>query len=168
MPSRQAIPSRLHTPTEGHPAPEGARSLPRDPKSPEWPKFELLDLDLCACLFELLLQVSCFVLGNGLLERLGGAFDQVLGFLEAQAGDLTHDLDDVDLLRTSVSEDHVELGLLFLGGGSSATTSSDASDCNRCSTHAPLRLELLHQFGDLDDGQVGQVIDHLVFANFGH
>ena len=33
---------------------------------------------------------------------------------------------------------------------------------------APLRLELLDELGDLDDGHVGEVIDDLFLSNFSH
>ena len=60
-----------------------------------------------------------FVLVDGLLDRVGSAVDQVLGFFQAQAGDGAHYLDDVDLLLAGSLEDDVELGLLFFldGGG---------------------------------------------------
>ena len=45
------------------------------------------------------------------LTLLGHAFDQVLGFLQAQAGRGADDLDDADLLVAEAFEDDVELGL---------------------------------------------------------
>jgi hypothetical protein len=47
----------------------------------------LLDLDLGADLFELLLDRLGLVLRHPFLDRLGRALDEILGFLEAQAGD---------------------------------------------------------------------------------
>ncbi|MPM50518.1 hypothetical protein SDC9_97260 [bioreactor metagenome] len=41
------------------------------------------------------------------------AIDDVFGFFEAEAGKLTNDLDDLDLLGADFLEDDVELGLLF-------------------------------------------------------
>jgi len=58
----------------------------------------LLDRNLRAAVFQLLLEFRSVVLGNIFLDRLGKAFDQVLGFLETQTGDFAHDLDDIDLL----------------------------------------------------------------------
>src|SRR2546423_11757935 len=58
----------------------------------------LLQLDGRALLFELLLELLGLVLLETLLDGLGGGLDQVLGFLEAQAGRRTDDLDDLDLL----------------------------------------------------------------------
>ncbi len=49
---------------------------------------ELLDLDLRADFLELLLDRRGLVLGHAFLDRLGRALDEVLGFLQAEAGDL--------------------------------------------------------------------------------
>ena len=59
----------------------------------------------------------------GLLEDgLGRAVDEVLGLLQAQAGQLAHGLDDLDLLGAGAGEDDVELVLLLLGRGGGAAT----------------------------------------------
>src|ERR1700739_4504696 len=73
----------------------------------------LLQLDLGAALFQLLLHRLGVGLGHAFLHGLRSALDQVLGFLQAQTGDFAHDLDDVDLLcRVDAGEDDRELGLL--------------------------------------------------------
>ena len=54
-------------------------------------------------------------LGNAFLDGGGSAIDHSLGFLEAQTGLLTDDLDDLDLLGADFLQDDVELGLLFHG-----------------------------------------------------
>lgn len=61
-------------------------------------------------------------LGNAFLDVLGSAVNQVLGFLQTQAGDFTHGLDDADLVGASAGQDNVELGLLFSGGSTTSTT----------------------------------------------
>src|SRR6266540_1859382 len=58
----------------------------------------LLDFDLCTSLFELLLEGLGVRFGHAFLDRLRSAIDQVLGFLEAELGQLTNRLDDLDLL----------------------------------------------------------------------
>ena len=58
----------------------------------------LLKLDAGAGFFKLLLDVFCFVLGNGFLDGRRYAFDGVLGFLETERGHLANRLDDIDLL----------------------------------------------------------------------
>ena len=67
---------------------------PRD----RWPgAYEIVDLG--ADLVELLLDRLGLVLGHAFLDRLGRALDEVLGFLQTEAGDLADDLDDLDLVR---------------------------------------------------------------------
>ena len=79
---------------------------------------DLLDGDGGAGGLELGLGLVGGLLGDLLQQRLGGAVDQVLGLLEAQAGDdLADNLDDADLLVTGGLEDDVELGLLLGGLG---------------------------------------------------
>src|SRR5690606_315491 len=51
--------------------------------------------------------------------------------------------------------------------GAAGSTRS-GRDGDRRRADAPLRLELLHELGDLDDGEVGKVIDDLLFGNFSH
>ena len=53
------------------------------------------------------------VLVDAFLDGLGSALDQVLGLLQAQAGDRADFLDDVDLLVAGVGEDDGELRLLL-------------------------------------------------------
>ena len=91
-------------------------------------KLRLLEFDLSAGSFELLLEVFSFSLGSAFLNSLGSAFDEVLGFLEAEAGDFANSLNHGDLVGTNVSENDVEFGLFFSGRGSSATSSR--SNCH--------------------------------------
>src|SRR5260370_7357134 len=72
----------------------------------------LLDLDSRTRLFKLLLELRRLVLVDAFLDALGRALDQVLGLLEAETGDCTHLLDDVDLFLTRRGQDDGELGLL--------------------------------------------------------
>ena len=73
-----------------------------------------LDLDGGAGALERLLGLVGVVLGDTLEDGLGGRLDEVLGLLEAEAGEAAHLLDDADLLVTGVGEDDVEGGLLLL------------------------------------------------------
>src|SRR3546814_1668675 len=66
----------------------------------------LLQLDGRAGFFELLLQLLGFFLVHAFLDGLRRAFDQRLGFSQAERGDRTDFLDDVDLLATVRSEEH--------------------------------------------------------------
>src|SRR6186713_3268915 len=76
----------------------------------------LLDFDLGALLLEGSLDLLGLVLGYAFLDGLGRSIDQVLGLLEAEAGELPHDLDDRDLVRPDLGKRGGELGLL-LGRG---------------------------------------------------
>src|SRR5699024_3686033 len=87
----------------------------------------LLQLDLAAGLFDLLLQLLGLVLGHALLQGLGSALDSGLGLSQALAGDLADDLDDLDLgSGVKASQDHVEVGLLLSSGSSSAASSGSS------------------------------------------
>ena len=58
----------------------------------------LLELDRGAGLFELALDLVGLLLVHALLDGLGARVDEVLGLLEAEAGDRADDLDHLDLL----------------------------------------------------------------------
>src|SRR5512143_2347629 len=77
------------------------------------PRERLLDLDRGPDLLELLLDRGRLLLGDALLHDLGGTVHEVLGLLQAQAGDLAHDLDHVDLLVARAHEVDRELRLLL-------------------------------------------------------
>src|SRR4029077_10766147 len=77
----------------------------------------LLDLDLGALLFESSLDLFGFVLRDAFLDGLGRRVDEVLGFLEAETGQLANDLDDRDLVRSDLGQRRGELGLLLGSGG---------------------------------------------------
>ncbi len=59
----------------------------------------LLEFDRGSGGLELLLDFLGVGLGSSFLDGLRGAFDEILGFLEAQAGDGADFLDDADLVR---------------------------------------------------------------------
>src|SRR5262245_55948631 len=88
----------------------------------------LLDLDGGAGALEGLGGLLSGVLGDLLQDRLRGTVDQVLGLLEAQGGELAHDLDDLDLLVAGTGEDDVELVLLLLLRGGGATLGRAGDD----------------------------------------
>src|SRR5689334_22803738 len=70
------------------PCSEGSRSTFLAPIRGTGPGFtQLLELDLRASLLELGLDLVGFVLVDAFLDRLRSAFDEVLGFLQAQARD---------------------------------------------------------------------------------
>ena len=83
----------------------------------------LLDCDLGASLFQLLLQLLGIGLRDAFLHLGRGTLNHVLGLLEAQAGRGTHHLDDADLVVAECLEDNVELGLLGSGFATASTAS---------------------------------------------
>ena len=96
----------------------------------------LLDLDLRASFFELLLHAVGVGLVDAFLDGARHAFDQVLRFLQAEARQFADDLDDADLLVGRVFlEDDRELGLRFGrsrgSGGSGATGSQQPPERRR-------------------------------------
>src|SRR5262249_27888848 len=126
-----------------------------------------LQLDFGAAVFELLLEGLGLVLGDVLLDGLGGAFDQILGLLEAQAGDLADHLDDVDLLRgVEARQDDRELGLLgrLLRGRAARTAHGAGHDHTAAGGLDLVNLfEVIAQLDGARDGQrrdlVAQVLD---------
>ena len=91
---------------------------------------ELLDFAFAADFLELGSQLVGVFLGQAFLDGLRASrngFDEVLGFLQAQAGQSTDDLDDSDLVGASGLQNDVELGLLFLNRSSSASSAKRRS-----------------------------------------
>src|SRR5207249_1370949 len=87
----------------------------------------LLEFHLGPGLFQLGLDLLCLVLGHAFLDRLGRTLDQILGLLEAQAGERAHLLDHLDLLVADGGKHGGELGLLFgwRGGAGAAGSRGD-------------------------------------------
>src|SRR3954471_891203 len=81
----------------------------------------LLHFDAGALLFQLGLDRVRFVLRHAGLHGLRRTVDEILRFLQAQARDLTDDLDHLDLLRAGILQHDRELGLLFRRGRRSGT-----------------------------------------------
>src|SRR5689334_3057015 len=84
----------------------------------------LLDLDLGTLLLESSLDLVGLVLGDALLDRLGGRVNEILRLLETQAGQLAHDLDDRDLVGADVGQHCAELALLLSTGSGRGATGS--------------------------------------------
>src|SRR5690349_2677530 len=130
----------------------------------------LLHGDRCAGGLEGLLRLLRGVLGNLLQDRLRGTLDQVLGLLEAEAGERAHLLDDLDLLVAGRLEDDVELVLLGgLLGGSAAAGRSGSSNGNRGrSGDAEGVFELLHELAELEEGHLLERVEELVSGELRH
>ena len=114
-------------------------------------KVKLLNLDSCACLFELSLSSLSVVSRNLLLNSLGSAVNELLSFLQAKAGDLTDSLDDVDLSSAGRSKDNVELSLLL--SSSSAALIGSTNSNSRSSGKTVSLLNSGDELGKLDNGK---------------
>ena len=118
---------------------------------------ELFDFDLGSGGFDLLLDLFGFGFGDAALEHLGGAFDEGLGFGEAETGDGSADfLNDGDLVRAAFSQDDIELGLFFFCFSNDwATTTTGRSG----GADAPLFFEGFDEFGGFEDGESAEAFN---------
>src|SRR5438105_1377690 len=128
-----------------------------------------LDVDRRADLGQLSLDRLGFLLGDLLLDRLGGAVDQVLGLLQTEPGQFAHHLDHLDLLVADRFEDGIELRLLLDGRRARSTPTRSRPAAGRGHHHgsggadAELLFERLHQLGQVNRGQGADLIDNLVY-----
>src|SRR5208283_1821830 len=107
----------------------------------------LLDLDLGARFLELFLDARGLVLADAFLDGLGRAVNQVLGFLEAKAGDFANCLDDVDLVAADVSENNGEFRLLFRRSRRGSRAARGRDHGGRSSRNAEGFFHFLDQVG---------------------
>src|SRR5207245_2400783 len=132
-----------------------------EPASPVRPA--LLDLDGGPLLLERGLHLRRIVLADVLLHGLGSAVHQVLRLLEAEAGQLAHDLDDLDLLVAGGHQHHVELGLLLHHRGRAAGARARGHRHQRSrGRDAELLLVLLLQLRELEHRHVANQVEHLI------
>src|SRR6266536_660629 len=118
----------------------------------------LLELDGGAGLLELGLDAVGFLLGDALLDRLGGRVDEVLRLLEAEAGEGAHDLDHLDLLLARPCQDDVERRLLLRRGRAVARRGCRDRH-RRCGRDAPLVLNLFLELYELEDTHRPQLLE---------
>lgn len=168
-PGISTLRSRLWTqrgplPTDGEWPSSSARRAARE-------KTVLLDGDLRAGSLELLLGGVGRVLGNLLQDGLRSTLDEVLGFLQAEAGnDLTDDLDDLDLLVAGRLEDDVELVLLLssLGGSrclpAAATATGAAAVTSKVSSNAFTNSESSRRVSSLNWSNNSSVLSFAIVA----
>src|SRR3984957_3474316 len=124
----------------------------------------LFQLDLCSRIFELFLELGRLVLAHIGLALLGRTLDDLFGLLEAEAGDRTDFLDDVDLLVARLEENDRELG--FLDGRSRGRSRRGNSRDGSASRYAPFVFQQFCKLRRLDDSEAGQVIHK--FLNLRH
>ena len=82
----------------------------------------LFDFDLSADFLELGLDVLGLFFGYALFDFRRYAFDQFLGFFQAQAGDGTYDFDHGDFASAGIGQYHIEFSLFFSSSSSTTTT----------------------------------------------
>src|ERR1700722_7045153 len=130
----------------------------------------LLDLDRGPCRLEGGLGLVGVVLVDLLEDRSRGlrrALDQVLGFLQPQAGQGPDFLDHLDLLVAGAGQDDVELRLLLLDASSGVAAGGGCRRGygNRCrGRHAEALLKILQQLAQLDHRELGDPIEDLVLC----
>src|SRR5215469_12137935 len=133
---------------------------------------ELLDRDRGAGALEGSLGLVRGLLVDLLKDGLRRAVHQVLGLLEAQAGQRPHFLDDLDLLVASGLEDDVELILLLglLGLAAAGTgRGGHASDRHRGGRLDVERLlKSLHELGQLKEGHLLERVEQVGAAELRH
>src|SRR5581483_8572860 len=95
------------------------------------------------------------------LHVLRGALDQVLGLLEAEAGDRTDFLNHVDLLLAAIHQHDGEFGLRFGSRSSSSATGGGNRDRSR-GGNAPSLFELLGKLGSLEHGELRELVHQLL------
>jgi hypothetical protein len=130
------------------------------------PTGQLLQLDLRAGLLKGGLHLLGLFLVHAFLHRLRRAFDEVLGFLQAEAGQSADFLDDLDLLVASGSQNDRELGLLFRRGGSSAGRTGGNSNSSG-GRDAPLLFQHLGEVSGLEDGERREIVDDFLQVSHG-
>src|SRR5580693_3914049 len=106
-----------------------------------------------------------------LQHRLGRAVHQVLGLLQAQAGQAAHLLDDLDLLVARGLQDDVELvlllGLLGLAAARAASRGSGHRD-GRGRLNVERLLELLDELGQLQEGHLLERLEQVGATHLRH
>src|SRR5665213_315337 len=121
----------------------------------------LLDFDRSDAV-ELLGDRSRLVLRHILLQGLGSAVDQVLGFLQAEGGDFAYSLNGADLVRAGILQDDGELGLLF--DRRCRCRAAARRGCRNCcrGRNAETLFKLLHQLRRLEEGKSNDLIFQLL------
>src|SRR4051812_25882481 len=158
-----------HKTDGGNAAGRPARYRPADRPGAVWRG--LLERDGRAGAFERLLGLVRGLLVGLLDDRLRRTVDEVLGLLQAQAGQLAHDLDDLDLLVAGGLEDDIELVLLggFLGSGAATARSRCSRNRDRSGGgDAEGLLELLHELRQLDQRHLLERIEQVVGSDLRH
>ena len=82
-------------------------------------------------------------------DSLRSALDDLLGLLQAQAGDLADNLDYVDLGGASLNQNNVEIGLGLGSRSAVSRAAANAGNSNRRSGNAKFFFQSLYQLREL-------------------
>src|SRR2546421_4548414 len=154
------------------PATGGRRPLRRAIRPARCPpcptRVALLELDLGAGAFELLLGLVGVLLGHLLEDGLRGGLDELLRLLEPEAREGPDLLDDLDLLAAGRGEDDVELVLLLGGLCCRRAGGRPGGDRDgRGGGHVELLLERLEELVELEDAHALEDVQQLLGAELG-
>ena len=126
---------------------------------------KLLNFNFCACSLELLSDLLCLVLSNCFLNSLGSCFNKVLSVLKSKAGDLTNNLDNVELACACCLKNYVELGLLLNG---SCCRCCGSCCCYGSCGYAEFLLKSLNEVSEFKNGKTLNKVKNLsrLFVHF--
>ena len=130
------------------------------------PAWKLLQGTGAPASLELLLGGLGVLLLGTLDDGLRSVLDDLLGLLQAEGGELTDDLDDLDLVVAEALEHDVKLGLLLglLSGGDRAGHDGGRSSGG----NAEGVLDSLDELGSLEQGHFLQSLDDLIGGKLSH
>ena len=116
----------------------------------------LLKFNFAACFFESCLDLFCFRLGDFLLDDcVRSLVNEFLGFLQSEAREFLDGFHHLEFGLAGGNEDHVESGLLGLGGSAGATFSGN-DYCSSCRFDTIFIFEDLCKFLDFFYGKVNK------------
>ena len=124
----------------------------------------LLELDLGASFFQLLLSVFSISFGQAFFNSLRSTVNQVFGFFQAQTGDFAHDFNDANFVCANVSQEHGEFGLLFSGGSSATSSRSCNSNSGGSSRHTEFFFHFFDQLGQFEHGHCADGVKDFSFV----
>ena len=117
----------------------------------------LLDSNSSSNFLKLSLDLLSLILSNCFLDYLGSALNCFLSFLQAKAGDLTNNLDNLDLLSAEACQLDIKLSLLF-----NCLSGACSNYCNTCSCgYTKLFFASLNQLVKFHNSKLFDRIDDL-------
>ena len=124
---------------------------------------ELLDFAFAADFLELGSHLVGVFLGQAFLDGLRASrngFDEVLGFLQAEAEFCADNLDNVEFLCAKALEDNVKFGLLF--NGFCCCCGACNCNCGCCCGYAEFFFDRMNEVCEFENGEGLNVIDNFL------